>query len=207
MAADIIFIGTDNADARGLANALSARFIAAPSADDDSAWVQWRAGLQNETPAAIVIVSLMPELPTEAPLVELTTAEWLARGETPLLRWMEALATAAPLCADNGAIVAVVDCAPPLDAAGLAPEAGVAEGVEALMRSLSLSEGKRGVRSNAVVTPARIVTKPIVAPAPPLSGFPGSLREDVVRAVRLLLSDDAAYLSGHTLPADRGRSW
>lgn len=207
MAAEIIFIGTDNADARGIADALAARFIAVPAADNDQAWVQWRDGLKTETPAPKVVVSLMPDLPQQAPLASLSSAEWLARGETPLLRWMEALATAAPLCADNGALVAVVDCAPPLDSAGLAPEAGVAEGVEALMRSLSLSEGKRGVRANAVVTPARIVTKPIVAPAPPLNGFPGSLQDDVVRTVRLLLSEDAKYLSGHTLPADRGRSW
>lgn len=207
MAAETIFIGTDNADARGIADALGAHFIAVPEADDDKAWVQWREGLKGEKPASNVVVSLLPDLLQQAPLAGLSSIEWLARGETPLLRWMEALATAAPLCADNGALVAVVDCAPPLDSAGLAPEACVAEGVEALMRSLSLSEGKRGVRANAVVTPARIVTKPIVAPAPPLEGFPGSLREDVVRTVRLLLSDDAKYLSGHTLPADRGRSW
>ena len=207
MAAETIFIGTDNADARGIAEALGARFVPVPPAQSDAAWVQWREGLKAEKPVQNVVVSLLSELPTEAPLVDLTTAEWLARGETPLLRWMEALAAAAPLCADDGAIVAIVDCPPPLDAAGLAPEAGVAEGVEALARSLSLSEGKRGVRVNAVVTPARIVTKPIVTPAPPLSGFPGLLQEDVVRAVRLLLSDDAKYLSGHTLPADRGRSW
>jgi hypothetical protein len=207
MAAETIFIGTDNAHARGIADALGARFMATPAADDDQAWVQWREGLKNQAPASKVVVSLLPDLPQQAPLAELDGIEWLARGETPLLRWMEALATAAPLCADNGALVAVVDCAPPLDSAGLAPEAGVAEGVEALMRSLSLSEGKRGVRANAVVTPARLVTRPIVAPAPPLNGFPGTLQEDVVRTVRLLLSDDAKYLSGHTLPADRGRSW
>lgn len=207
MPAETIFIGTDNADARGIASALGARFVAAPPQDNDKAWIDWRESLKGETPVQNVVVSLLPELHAQSPLTGLDMADWLARGETPLLRWMEALATAAPLCADNGALVAVVDCAPPLDAAGLAPEAGIAEGVEALMRSLSLSEGKRGVRSNAVVTPARLVTKPIVAPAPPLNGFPGSLQDDVVRIVRLLLSDDAKYLSGHTLPADRGRSW
>jgi|JI10StandDraft_1071094.scaffolds.fasta_scaffold24214_7 NAD(P)-dependent dehydrogenase (short-subunit alcohol dehydrogenase family) len=207
MLAETILIGFECAEPRGVADALGARFIAAPPLEDDRAWVAWREGLKGQKPVQNVVVALLPELHTQAPLVNLSSAEWLARGETPLLRWMEALATAAPLCADNGALVAVVDCAPPLDSAGLAPEAGVAEGVEALMRSLSLSEGKRGVRANGVVTPARIVTKPIVAPAPPLEGFPGSLREDVVRTVRLLLSDDAKYLSGHTLPADRGRSW
>lgn len=207
MPAETILIGFECAEPRGVADALDALFIAAPPLEDDQAWVAWREGLKGEKPVRNVVVALLPELHAQAPLVDLSGAEWLARGETPLLRWMEALATAAPLCADNGALVAVVDCAPPLDSAGLAPEAGVAEGVEALMRSLALSEGKRGVRANAVVTPARIVTKPIVAPAPPLDGFPGSLREDVVRIVRLLLSDDAKYLSGHTLPADRGRSW
>lgn len=207
MASDVIFIGGDNADARGLCAALEARYIASPDAGDDQAWVQWRENLKAETAASKIVVALLPDLADPAPLKDLDAAQWLERGETPLLRWMEALAAAAPLCADNGALVAVVDSAPPLDSADLAPEAGVAEGVEALMRSLSLSEGKRGVRANAVVTPARIVTKPIVAPAPPLNGFPGALLDDVVRIVRLLLSDDAKYLSGHTLPADRGRSW
>jgi hypothetical protein len=70
-----------------------------------------------------------------------------------------------------------------------------------------LSEGKRGVRANTVLTPARLLDGPPIAPDPPLAGFPGTMEADVLSSVRLLLSADAAYLSGHCLPADRGRSW
>jgi len=152
-------------------------------------------------------VALFPNLHDHAPIASVESTDWDIRADTPLLHWMVALGAAALLCADEGTIVAVTDCPPPLDAAGLAPEAAVAEAVSALTRSLALSEGKRGVRANTILTPCRLVTDPPIAPAPPLTGFPGTMEEDVLNAVKLILSPEAAYLSGHVLPADRGRSW
>jgi enoyl-[acyl-carrier-protein] reductase (NADH) len=110
-------------------------------------------------------------------------------------------------CADGGAIVAVIERPSPLDCIGWAPESGVADAVEALTRSLGRSEGPRGVRVNAVTTPARLTGADVVAPPPPLATFPGTVEREVVGAVRLLLSDDAAGLTGTVTHADSGRSW
>ncbi|WP_157218348.1 Rossmann-fold NAD(P)-binding domain-containing protein [Flavisphingomonas formosensis] len=202
-----IMIGQDRSEAHRLANGLNARLISTPSAGDDGAWIRWREAIDAEPRAERIVVALFPERWDPAGLADLAFDAWIARGEAPLLEWMMALGAAGSLCADGGAIVAVADAPPPLDSAGLAPEAAIAEGVAALVRSLALSEGKRGVRANTVTTPSRLLSGPPIAPDPPLRGFPGTLEEDVLGAVRLLLSPDAAHLSGHCLPADRGRSW
>jgi hypothetical protein len=47
----------------------------------------------------------------------------------------------------------------------------------------------------------------VVQPPPPLGSFPGSIERDVVGAVRALLSDDVAGLTGQAVHADAGRSW
>lgn len=200
-------IGWDAGDTRRLAAGLGAQLVPVPAERSDAAWQDWRAALAARPRVDKVVVALFPDWHGHAPVVRLATDEWTVRGEIALLYWMTALGGAAELCADGGTIVAVVDSPPPLDSAGFAPEAGVAEAVEALTRSLALSEGKRGVRANTVTTPCRLLHEPPIAPIPPLPGFPGTLEEDVVGTVRLLLSPDAAYLSGRCIPADRGRSW
>lgn len=207
MSGTTIVIGPDDGDSQRFASALGARLVPAPAFADEEGWRAWRDALVSEPKASGVVVSLPAARQEPAAISTLALEGWMARGEAPLLGWMTALGGAAPLCADGGAIVAVVDGPPPLDSAGLAPEAAVAEGVVALVRSLALSEGRRGVRANTVTTPSRLLSGPPIAPDPPLAGFPGTIEEDVLAAVRLLLSADAAYLSGHCLPADRGRSW
>ena len=107
------------------------------------------------------------------PLVEIDLDAWVVRSELALARWVAALGVAKVRCADGGAIVAVVDRPAPLDCAGWAPESGIADAVEALIRSLARVEGPRGVRVNAVTTPARLTRRPVVDPPPPLAGFPG----------------------------------
>jgi NAD(P)-dependent dehydrogenase (short-subunit alcohol dehydrogenase family) len=104
-------------------------------------------------------------------------------------------------------IVAVIEKPAPLDCAGWAAETALADGVEALIRSLARSEGPRGVRCNAVTTPARLTMPPVVAPAPSLSSFPGRIDREVVGAVRMLVSDDAVGITGVILDANCGRSW
>ncbi|SFR90299.1 hypothetical protein [Sphingomonas jatrophae] len=200
---DILVIGTGAPETRGIADALEARMVTL----EPGGAAGWRAALDPEPPAATVIVALFHPLHPPEPAVVLDPATWAARSDGPLLDWMVALGGAAALCADGGAILAVVDEVPALDAAGMAPEAGVAEGVAALVRSLALSEGKRGVRANTVSTPFRLMRKPPVLPPPPLAGFPGTFEGDVLESIRLLLSPHAAHFSGHVFPADRGRSW
>ena len=58
-----------------------------------------------------------------------------------------------------------------------------------------------------LTTPARLTTGEVVQPSPPLASFPGSLERDVVGAVRVLLSDEVAGLTGQVVHADAGRSW
>lgn len=203
----IAVVGWDNGDTRRLADALEAQLIPLPPEQGDGAWREWRDALLSLPSVDKLVVALFPAWHGHVPISQLATDQWAVRGEAVLLHWMIALGGAAELCTDGGAIVAVVDSPPPLDSAGFAPEAGVAEAVETLARSLALSEGKRGVRANTVTTPCRLLKEPPIAPIPPLTGFPGTLEEDVVSTVRLLLSSDAAYLSGRVIPADRGRSW
>lgn len=192
----MIVIGSDCDATRRIATGLGATLVAVPDDGDDRAWEEWRHDLGARRLETEVVVALFSEVRSPCAVMALPTGEWGARGEDPLLHWMMALGAAALCCADGGAIVAVVDSPPPLDSAGLAAESGIAEAVETLARSLALSEGKRGVRVNTVTTPCRVLNGPPIAPDPPLAGFPGTLDEDVLRAVRLLLSDDAAWLSG-----------
>lgn len=203
----MIVIGSDCDATRRIVAGLGATLVTVPGDADDRAWENWRHDLGTRKRETQIVVALFPEVRSPCAVMALSTDAWIARGEEPLLHWMMALGAAALCCADGGSIVAVVDSAPPLDSAGLAAESGVAEAVETLVRSLALSEGKRGVRVNTVTTPCRVLNGPPIAPDPPLAGFPGTLDEDVLGAVRLLLSDDAAWLSGRCLPADRGRSW
>ena len=145
--------------------------------------------------------------PTAAALLELDFEQWQARAELPLIAWNVALGAAASRCSQGGAIVAVVESPAALDSVGWAPEAGIGDAVVALVRSLARSEGERGVRVNAVSTPARLTTGSVVAPPPSLASFPGSIGAEVAGAVRLLLADDARGLSGRVLAADCGRAW
>lgn len=202
-----VVIGCTKGDSHLIANSISAPFMLTPESNDDDVWVSWRDALAIGLQAEQVVVALQSSLPVETVVAELGLDEWASRAEAPLMHWIYALGAAALVCADGGRIVAIVDAPPPLDSADLAPEAAVSDGVAALVRSLSLSEGARGVRVNGIFTPYRLVKRPPIKPDPPLSGFPGTLAEDVTATLSLLLSPDAAYLSGHIFPADRGRSW
>lgn len=202
-----VVIGYVDSDANIIARSIDASFVLAPEEDGDDAWQAWRDALSQGFQAENVVVFLQSPLPVELAVEQLDLDTWAARAEAPLMHWIYALGAAAMVCADGGSIVAIVDAPPPLDSADLAAEAAVADGVAALVRSLALSEGTRGVRVNGIFTPYRLVKRPPIKPDPPLPGFPGTLEEDVMATLRLLLSADAAYLSGHVFPADRGRSW
>jgi len=202
-----LILGTDVAAVRALADALGGRLELVPAAGGDAALEAWRRRSASAAPRAGIVVALWSELPPRAdPLTDLDAGAWETRAEAPLLAWMVALAAAAARCADDGAVVGVVEAPSALDAAGFAPEVGLAAAVRALARSLAASEGARGVRVNTVTTQARLGVVP-VDPAPPLASFPGSVEREVAGAVRLLLSADAAGLTGCTLAADSGLAW
>jgi NAD(P)-dependent dehydrogenase (short-subunit alcohol dehydrogenase family) len=187
--------------------------VRAPTLEDagpDWAWAPalqaWREQVAAGPPVDAVVVAMWLDATADTQLVEEPIERWTARLEVPLALWTMALGAAVRRCRDGGTVLAVVDRPAPLDGAGWAPEAAVADGVAALVRSLARAHGPRDVRVNAVTTPARVTSGPVVAPAPPLAGFPGSGRDDVAVAMRMLLSG-APGLTGQILHADYGRSW
>lgn len=205
---DVLLLGHEGPLARELAEALGARLHGLARGAPDGELERWRAEVAGGPARARVVVALGHDpLPEALGLCELEPEAWGIRAEEPFLAWCVALGAAAARCADGGAIVAVAEAPSPLDAAGFAPEAGLAEGVGALVRSIARAEGGRGVRANLVTTPARLPLAPLPEPAPPLPAFPGRLAAEVAGAVRLLLSEEAKGLTGRTIPADCGRSW
>jgi len=200
-----LVIACDVPAARSLADALAGEFVAVPSASE--ALERWRECELGETTRNSVAVAPWAAQLESRPVLDTPGDAWLARAEAPIARWVFALGVAAARCADGGAIVAVVERPAPLDCAGFAPEAAVADAACALVRSLARSEGPRGVRVNAVVTSARLAPVKPVAPLPALASFPGSLACEVAGAVRMLLTSDASGVTGQVIAADCGRTW
>lgn len=208
-----LLIAADTAEARDFAAVLDAYLTALPDASDagDWAWADeletWRETASEGSPSGRIVVAVWPDSPSPGVALDLDMAEWEARAEQSLARWAVALGCAVLRCPDGGSIVAVVDGPPTLECAGWAPETAVAEGVRAMVRSLALSEGARGVRVNTVSTPARLPLGELLHPAPPLASFPGTLDREVAGAVRMLLSEDACGITGSIVFADAGRAW
>lgn len=200
-----LLIGSEVEEVRRLAAAFGAELTAVP--DDMAALDDWRDGLRDGAAAARVVVAVWVGEQVQEDLAGTGYDEWVARCEVPLARWWAAMGVAARRCADGGAVVAVVERPPPLDVAGWAPAAAVADAAENMARSLARAEGGRGVRVNVVTTPVRLHRPPLVDPQPSLATYPGAVDREVVGAVRMLLSVDAAGVTGTVVNADCGRSW
>jgi NAD(P)-dependent dehydrogenase (short-subunit alcohol dehydrogenase family) len=201
-----ILFATDTPSMRSLGDQLSAELLVLPALDEPESFEAWRAEVGAVADCSRVIVSVWNATPMQGALVEQEQEAWLRRFEHPYLLWNFALGAAARRCRDGGAIVALVQTPAALDAAGWTPEMSIGDGVVALVRSLAASEGPRRIRANAVTTPIPMVGETVIAPRPPLDGFPGRLDEEVAGALRLLLSSDASGLTGRVVAADGGRS-
>lgn len=204
-----LLVATEGDATAELAKGLDAELSPLPALETPDAFESWRAEFVQAAPRRAVVIAPWQERDsrTKADLVRLDATEWQRRFELPYLRWNFALGAASKRCADQGAIVALVQAPAALDAAGWTPEFAIADGVLALVRSVAASEGSRGVRANLVTTPLGVVDDDeIVAPAPPLASYPGSLASEVVGALRLVLSPESVGLTGRLLSADGGRS-
>lgn len=203
----MLVLGTPVDAVRALADGLGAELVEIPLGAADDALEAWRDEVGAGPAVDRVVVAPWLEAPAAGAVDDLTPSTWATRCEEPLATWVLAMGAAALRVADGGAVVAVVERPAPLDSGGWAPESAIADAVEALTRSLARAEGPRGVRVHAVTTPVRLTTGPVVQPPPPLASFPGTIDGDVVGAVRALLSEDAAGLTGQVVHADAGRSW
>ena len=201
-----LLIASENEETSRLATSLDAEFVSLPNLTRPETFEAWRAKTLKGDVRERVIVSVWPP-PSEArDLVELDANAWAKRFEQPYLLWNFVLGAAAKRVADGGRVVAVCQAPAALVAPGLTPELAIADGVLALVRSIAAAEGSRGVRANLVTTPIGLVEGDLVAPPPPLEGFPGTIETHVVGAVRTFLSADTEGLTGRVLSADGGRT-
>jgi NAD(P)-dependent dehydrogenase (short-subunit alcohol dehydrogenase family) len=166
----------------------------------------WRAEIEAQADDDAVVVCTWTDPGPAVPLADLDPDAWRARVEWPTALWFTTLVAAAGRCRDGGAIVVVVERPATLDAPGHAAEVAVGDGLLNLVRSLALIEGARGIRVNAVTTRLHTVPPVLLGAAPALATFPGRVDVEVAGAVRLLLSPDAAGITGEAIAADGGRS-
>ncbi len=167
----------------------------------------FRAGLAASEPLDAVVLCTWPASCLTEPAEGIASDAWTRHVEWPIACWAATLIGAVGRCADGGSVVVVAELPAALDVTGHLAHVVVGEAVTALARSLALAEGRRGVRVNVVSTqlhsaPARPMGSP-----PPLAGFPGRAHIEVAGAVRLLLDDDAAGVTGTVVRADSGRAW
>jgi len=189
-----------------LAQAIGAEFLPLPSARDPDVFESWRASASQGTARERIVVAPWLDAVARAELMCIDATHWRQRFELPYLLWNFALGAASRRCADGGAIIAVTQTPPALDAAGWTPECAIADGVLALVRSVAAAEAARGVRANLVTTSFGLVEDERDAPTLPLVDFTGTLEGQVVGVIRTLLSPDAVGLNGRVLSTDGGRS-
>ncbi len=201
-----LLFATECESTLSLAKSLDAELSALPRLEDPDIFEAWRSEASSGKPRERVVVALWLDDLARGELVSVDATAWRRRFELPYLLWNFALGAAGRRCVDGGALVALTQTPAALDAPGWAPEFAIADGVLSLVRSVAAAEGPRGVRANLVTTPIGLVEGEIVAPAPPLPGFPGTLEDQVTGAVRTFLSPDASGLTGRVLSADGGRS-
>jgi NAD(P)-dependent dehydrogenase (short-subunit alcohol dehydrogenase family) len=208
-----LLIGTDVPEVRLLAEALEAEFVAIPPiGGGDVGWPAaaldaWRDDVAAGPSAERIAVAAWSATHEAGPLVDADAAEFAVRCELPFATWFAALGAAVQRAVDGGSVLAIVERPPPLDCAGWAPESGVADAVEAFVRSLARSEGPRDLRVNAVTTPARLIQGAVPAPPPPLASFPGTVEREVAAAAQMLLGGGVLGVTGTVVHADGGRSW
>jgi hypothetical protein len=211
-----LVVGLPTPHTQELAIALASELLRAPSlppSGDGFGWgfvdelATWAAALRDGPPVpSVVVCTWMPSTPARA-LVDVDAGGWMDGVEWPMALWFSAIQAAADRCADGGSIVVVVERPAPIDSHGRATTTALAESLSALVRSVALIHGPRGVRANVVATEVDTAPEVLLGLSPALATFPGAPAREVAGAVRMLLGADAAGVTGTVVRADCGRSW
>ncbi len=153
--------------------------------------------------------------PVPVPLHEVSLADFQNHVDVAL-RALHSLARKGyePLKASQGSLLLMTSEAGFEGKAKLAPYAGVKGAQRGFARALAREWGREGIRVNSIAplasTPAMVrafeldeaMASRILGRNP--LGRLGDSTEDIGRAARFLLSDDARYVTGHTLMVDGG---
>lgn len=142
-----------------------------------------------------------------------SAADWQRMLGVNLLGAVACIRTALPsmLTSRRGSIVCVSSLAADRGSAGLSSYSAAKGAVNALVRSLAVELGAKGIRVNAVA-PGLIETE-LIADLPQRGGKRHAEHipmvrmgraEEVAAAVRFLASDDASYITGQILAVDGG---
>lgn len=142
-----------------------------------------------------------------------SNADWQRMLGTNLLGAVTCIRTALPsmLTSRSGSIVCVSSLAADRGSPGLSSYSAAKGAINALVRSLAVELGAKGIRVNAVA-PGLIATD-LLADLPQRGGKRHAdhiplvrmgRAEEVAAAVRFLASDDASYITGQILAVDGG---
>lgn len=150
---------------------------------------------------------------TLARVVDHDAAEWRRVVDVCLTGAFLVLKHAGQRVADGGSLVSLSSLNARQPGTGLAAYCAAKAGLVALTEVTALELGARGVRVNAVA-PGLVVT-PLTAPAMDIPGVRDDYvdntalgrsgePDEIAAAIRFLLSDDAAWITGETLDINGG---
>lgn len=159
--------------------------------------------------AGVVHAAVDPIAYERVPMHEVDDARWDAVWEQTLRRTLFVLQAGHTRMRDaGGAFVVLGSPVGMAGAAELAPYAAAMEGVRVLAKSAARQWGADGIRVNVLApapehVPAGVASGEL-ALSPPALGGPGDPAADLAPIAAWLLSGDAHFVTGVTVPADGG---
>jgi 3-oxoacyl-[acyl-carrier protein] reductase len=145
-------------------------------------------------------------------LESIDPSQWQSLAEQPLREFIEFMQFAHRALRDRGGkLIVVVPTIAMTGAAGLAPWAAVADAQRALVKSAARVWGGAGITVNCVAVPAALLADgsggdDLSRPDLQQSALPDpDLRRSVAGAIAVLVSSDAAAMTGATVSVDGGR--